>query len=135
MQRLYSMFPQGGPGLGLLLLRTATAAMFALNVSHRFNFSSPTLHWAVVSLIAVISFLLCLGFLTPILAVIACVTAVANLFLADQPGNVVYFLRILTAAALFFLGPGAYSVDAKLFGLRVTVVPPRRDKNQRQFCI
>jgi len=127
MQRLYSMFPQGGPGLGLLLLRIATAAMFALNITHRFNFDSPALYWAVVSLIAVISLSLCLGFLTPILAVIAGVTAVANLFLADQPGNVVYVLRILTAGALFFLGPGAYSVDAKLFGLRVTVVPPRKN--------
>src|SRR6476660_9144569 len=113
MQRLYSMFPQGGPGVGLLLLRLATAAMFALNITHRFNFSSPALYWAVVSLIALLS--LCLGFLTPILAVIAGVTAVANLFLVDQPGNVVYILRILTAGALFFLGPGAYSVDAKLF--------------------
>ena len=127
MQRLYSMFPQGGPGLGLLLLRIATAAMFALNITHRFNFSSPALYWAVVSLIALISFSLCLGFLTPILAVIAAVTAVANLFLADQSGNVVYVLRILTSAALFFLGPGAYSVDAKLFGLRVTIVPPRKN--------
>ena len=127
MQRLYSMFPQGGPGLGLLLLRIATAAMFALNLTHRFNFSSPALYWTVVSLIALISLSLCLGFLTPILAVIAGVTAVANLFLADQPGNVVYVLRILTAGALFFLGPGAYSVDAKLFGLRVTIVPPRKN--------
>ena len=127
MQRLYSMFPQGGPGVGLLLLRIATAAMFALNITHRFNFSSPALYWAVVSLIAVISLSLCLGFLTPILAVIAGVTAVANLFLVDQPGNVVYVLRILTSAALFFLGPGAYSVDAKLFGLRVTIVPPRKN--------
>jgi len=127
MQRLYSMFPRGGPGVGLLLLRVATAAMFALNITHRFNFASPTLYWAVVSLIAVISLSLCLGFLTPILAVIAGVTAVANLFLADQSGNVVYVLRILTSAALFFLGPGAYSVDAKLFGLRVTVVAPRKN--------
>jgi len=127
MQRLYSMFPRGGPGLGLLLLRVATVAMFVLNVAHHVNFSSPALYWAVVSLITLISFSLCLGFLTPILAVVACATAVANLFLAGQPDTLIYILRTLTAAALIFLGPGAYSVDAKLFGLRVTVVAPRKN--------
>ena len=123
------MFPQGGPGIGLLLLRIAAAGMFALNLTHRFNFSSNALYWLVVSLIGLISLGLLLGFLTTILTIIACVAAVANLLLADQPIDVVYILRILTSAALFFLGPGAYSVDARLFGLRVTVVPPRKDKN------
>jgi len=123
------MFPRGGPGVGLLFLRIATAAMFALNVTHPLLRSSPTLYWVVVSLITVITFLLCIGFLTPFLAAVACVVAVANLFLADQPGNLVYILRILTSAALFFLGPGAYSLDARLFGLRVTVVPPRKNKS------
>ena len=127
MQRLFPMFPRGGPGMGLLLLRTATAAMFALNITHHFLLSSPTFYCVVVSLIALISLLLCIGFLTPVFAAIAAAAAVANLFLADQPGNVVYILRILTSAALFFLGPGAYSVDAKLFGLRVTVIPPRKN--------
>ncbi|HET6975309.1 MAG TPA: DoxX family protein [Pyrinomonadaceae bacterium] len=124
------MFPQGGPGFGLLLLRLATAAMFAMNLSHRFQFSSLTLYWAVVSFIIVASISLCIGFLTPALSVIACAAAVANLFWADQTINVVYILRILTSAALFFLGPGAYSIDAKLFGLQVTVVPPRKNQNQ-----
>jgi len=64
--------------------------------------------------------------------VFACAAASVNLFVADQAINVVYILRILTSAALFFLGPGAYSVDAKLFGLQVTVVPPRKNKNQTQ---
>ena len=122
------MFPQGGPGIGLLLLRIAAAGMFALNLTHRFNFSSNALHWFVVSLIALISLGLLLGFLTTILTVVACAAAVANLVLADQPIDVVYILRILTSAALFFLGPGAYSVDARLFGLQVTVVPPRASR-------
>jgi hypothetical protein len=120
------MFPQGGPGVGLLFLRLAVAAMLAFNVMHRFEFS-PSLRWAVISLIALTSFSLCLGFLTPILSVVACAAAVANLFLG-QPINLVYVLRVLTSAALFFLGPGAYSVDATLFGRRVTVVLPRKDR-------
>jgi hypothetical protein len=120
------MFPQGGPGVGLLFLRLAVAAMLAFNVAHRFEFSS-SLRWTVVSLIALTAFSLCPGFLTPVLSVVACMVAVANLFLG-QPINLVYVLRILTSAALFFLGPGAYSIDARLFGRRVTVVPPRKDK-------
>ena len=122
------MFPHGGPGIGLLLLRTAAAAMFALNMMHPFDFSSAALYWLVVSLIGLISLALIVGFLTPILAVIACLASVANLFFADQTPNLVYVLRTLTSAALVFLGPGAYSVDAKLFGLRVTILPPREEK-------
>ena len=122
------MFPQGGPGIGLLLLRLATAGMFALNLTNPFNFSSNGLYWIAISVISLISLSLVLGFLTSILTIIACLAAVANLLLADHPIDAVYILRILTSAALFFLGPGAYSVDARLFGLRVTVVPPRKDK-------
>jgi hypothetical protein len=123
------MFPHGGPGIGLLLLRIAAAAMFAINITHRFSFSSTALYWLVVTLIGLVSFGLVVGFLTPILCVIACTAGIANLFFADHAIDPVYVLRILTSAALFFLGPGAYSVDARLFGLRVTVVPPRKDRN------
>ena len=100
--------------------------MFALHLTHRFNFSSNTLQWFVFSLIVLISLGLLLGLWTPILTIIACAAAVTNLLLADQPLNVVHILWILSPAALFFLGPGAYSVDARLYGLQVTVVPPRK---------
>jgi hypothetical protein len=121
------MFPQGGPGFGLVLLRIAAVGMFALNVMHGFDFFN-NVHWLVISLIGVISLGLLLGFLTPILSIIACIAALPNLFFTNQTIDVVYIIRILTSASLFFLGPGAYSVDAKLFGLQVTVVPPRKDK-------
>ena len=104
--------------------------MFALNLTHQFNFASNVLRWLIILLISVLSLGLLLGFLTPFLTVIAGLAALANLFLASEPADVVYILRILIPAALFFLGPGAYSVDARLFGLRVTVVPPRKEKGQ-----
>src|SRR6185369_15251864 len=129
------MFPQGGPGIGLLLLRLAAAGIFALNLTHQFNFASNVLRWLIIILISVLSLGLLLGFLTPFVTVIACLAALANLFLANEPADVVSILRILIPAALFFLGPGAYSVDARLFGLRVTVVPPRKEKGQRPNTI
>jgi len=103
--------------------------MFALNLTHRFEFSSNILQWSVVSLIILISLCLLLGFLTSILTIIVCLAAAVNL-ITGHSIDVVYVLRILTSAALFFLGPGAYSVDARLFGLRVTVVPPRKDNSR-----
>lgn len=114
--------------MGLLLLRLAVVAIFALNVTDRFHFGSSALRWLVVSLVVLISLSLVLGFLTAVVSVIVCVAAIASLFFTDKPFDVVYVLRILTSAALFFLGPGAYSIDARLFGLSVTVVPPRKDK-------
>ena len=122
------MFPQGGPGIGLLLLRIAVAAMFALNVTHPFAFSTNTVYGLILLLIGLISLGLVAGFFTLILSIITCAAALANLVWSDQPIDMVYVLRLLTSAALSFLGPGAYSVDAKLYGLRVHVVPPRKDK-------
>jgi hypothetical protein len=115
--------------VGLLLLRLAVVAIFALNVTDRFHFTSTSLRWLVVSVIVLVSITLILGFLTAAVSVIVCVAAIASIFLTDRPIDVVHVLRILTSAALFFLGPGAYSVDARLFGLSVTVVPPRKDKH------
>ena len=132
VQRLYSMFPQGGPGIGLLLLRIAAAGMFALNVTQQFNFSFNVPLLLVVSLIVLVCLSLLLGFLTAFLAIVTCVVAVLSLFLTEHGMNPVYILRILTSAALFFLGPGAYSIDARLFGLRVAVVPPRKAKDPIQ---
>jgi uncharacterized membrane protein YphA (DoxX/SURF4 family) len=72
------------------------------------------------------SLLLSLGFLTPIVSVACCLFQLASLFLAGHPDRHFVILSSLNAAAISLLGPGAYSLDAWLFGRRVIVVPPGR---------
>ena len=123
------MFPPGGPGLGLLLLRISVAAISVLIVANRADLSSMYPLFAGALLTALF---LTIGFLTPYLSFLVCVYALVSLFAASSRlDKLLLSSLLLNAAALALLGPGAYSVDARLFGRRVVVVPP--PKNPEQF--
>ncbi len=117
------MFPQGGPGFALLLLRISVAAMLLMSWVSRFGVSSAPLIFAGILLVSIS---LSIGFLTPFLSVIAGAAALANLLIGPRSGDMICIFTILDATALTLLGPGAYSVDARLFGLRVSIVHPRK---------
>ena len=54
--------------------------------------------------------------------------AVANVLTGPHTGDFFYVFPFLDAVVLALLGPGAYSLDARLFGRSVTVMPPRRNQ-------
>jgi hypothetical protein len=122
--RLFSMFPAGVPGVALLLLRIGVAATILATGS---NFGAPV---PVLLLLVLPCLFLCLGFLTPFLATLACIFELFSAGFADHREIASVFSSSLDAAAVAMLGPGAYSLDARRFGRRVISFPPDERSNR-----
>ena len=121
MQRLFSMFPPGLPGLALLLLRASAAIALLLDgYGHRHELPGWMQGAAVL-----ISVALSVGYLTPIAATLALACHGLIWFDLGVDSTVVAVVFSLDAVALALLGPGAYSVDSYRFGRRLVVLPPR----------
>ena len=107
MQRLFVMFPDRAPGIGLLWLRLCLAAALC--------WPWPVAAWQQW-VAASAALLLALGGLTPL------AVALATLVLWTGKGGAAL---VLLPACLLLLGPGAYSLDACLFGRRVLLAARR----------
>ena len=115
------MFPEGGPGMALLFLRVSVAAAFFLTFANGRVVAAA--HW-VFPCVAGLAAALCVGILTPIVSVAIAGLELVELFISGGPAWLVTLLPIVNVAALALLGPGAYSIDAWLFGRRVLISPP-----------
>lgn len=120
------MFPHGWPGLALLLLRIAVASILFETASRLGGPPSAILSAGIV-LASVLAFALIVGFLTPLLSLLTCLAALGRLLCGPSVEPMSVFIAVLVAGALALLGPGAYSVDARLYGRRVTVVQARKE--------
>ena len=106
------MFPAGAPGIALLILRNCIAFSLA-----GCAFSVGGQHFLFLSLLS----LLCIGLLTPAVCGIAVLAVLVEFASLKQIPNSSVVVILLSTFALAFLGPGAISVDSKLFGRRILV--------------
>ena len=109
------MFPNGWPGLALLLLRVAAGILLIHDGVVPLPLG-PDLRTIIVRSVALgAAALLLLGLWTPVAgALVLCVEACALLLgTADVRSSI---LLGAVGAALVALGPGSLSIDARLFG-------------------
>ena len=115
MRRLYSTFAQGWPGAGLLFLRLVIGIALIVDGLIKLG-TQPSVEMAAVNVLGIVlGFFVAAGLWMPIsgslTAVLGFWRAVSQA--ADPLSNV--FLGAI-GVALALLGPGAYSIDARLFG-------------------
>jgi hypothetical protein len=114
VQRLFSTFPNSWPGVGLLILRVA-AGFAALGATHWISGLSDTTNWPMRCLTVGIAILLWVGLWTPVAAVAGAALQVA-LAVFSQPFNLAAAIYVALGMGLAMLGPGCWSLDARLFG-------------------
>ena len=123
MARFLSRYPDGAAGIALVLLRLACAwVAFLVIAGLPFPRFSPN---ASIVASAASALALALGFGTRIIAFVSAAAAIALAFMTGSDIALTMIARACGCAALGLLGPGAYSIDANVFGRRVIRLEPR----------
>lgn len=119
MKQLFSAHPAGLAGAALLLLRCALALFVATTATELF----PVRQWAAL-ILDVLAVSLAAGFATRLIAALAALAGLALLLGGGCAQPMLLLTQVMDAAALAMIGPGAFSIDARLFG-RATIRLPR----------
>jgi len=129
---MFSSFPDGLPGTGLVLLRLVCGVLLIVQGTvSLLDWSGQNLVTLILALLAVGSgVLLVIGCLTRLAAFVAALASTSAIFLGMHASNLDAFsarlpsiLLAVIAAAVLCLGPGAFSLDALLFGRREVQIP------------
>jgi uncharacterized membrane protein YphA (DoxX/SURF4 family) len=133
LQCSFPAFPDGLPGIALLLLRVVLATVLLIQGSYCLREPGPSTAMSLAGVEAfVLSGLLFVGFLTPLACALVglCAIAIKLSWIPACAHNVVesYVSAIFAATVrlgTMILGPGAFSVDPRIYGRREIIIPPR----------
>ena len=119
LQKLFSAFPAGWPGVGLLLLRMLVGVTLIAQIVTQIQSSELTaLGWVIAALLFLSAGCLLLGFVTPVVAILIGLTSLTVAFSSLVQNLDLVVLSIVIA----LLGPGAFSIDALMFGRREILI-------------
>jgi len=125
MQKWFSAFPGEWPGVGLLLLRVLVAvSVIVQTIAYVVATQLSVTGWVFAVLIFASAACLLVGFVTPVAAALI---GFASLGFAFYTTSAIQHLDItVLAVVIALLGPGAFSIDARLFGRREILIPTAR---------
>jgi len=123
------MFPTGLPGVGLIAVRVTVAAMLLVDGSP--FAATQSMGREIGSLVAAVC--LVIGILTPYAAAFAGCLEFWRLCARDNVDLFHLIAAIVVTLALGVLGPGAYSMDNKIFGRRLVNLPHSSEGNSSEI--
>ena len=126
MRRLYSTFAGGWPGAGLLLMRVVVGSALVVRASLRLWSDLPPMNVTIPAVLLMgAGILLIAGLWTPIVGTSIALIEIWKI-LTVAGDKWVWLLLGTAAVALAMLGPGRWSIDARLFGWRRIEAPPAK---------
>ena len=130
LRRLYSTFAGGWPGAGLLLMRVVIGSALIARASLQLWSDLPPMNVTIPAvLLTGAGILLIVGLWTPIVGSSVALIEICKM-LTVAGDKWVWLLLGTAAAALAMLGPGLFSIDARLFGWKRIEAPPRKTSSQ-----
>lgn len=120
LQRLFSTFPSSWPGFGLLLLRCSVGiALTCTGATGVLSNDSGPVAFAQHAIAVVTGIFLIAGLWTPVMGTLVSLDELwiaLSIHSLELDDTWIHIFLAVVAVSLAMLGPGAWSIDSRIFG-------------------